>query len=317
MNIKTIFYTLKKIKAFIVENQELKKYKLTNNIYSNIDFKKNKKIKKILIFLNNSYYAHLGDQLFFEPLLNMLNKNYDVVISPTKVMQNYFIELGYSVDLEPNFENYDLIITRTDFYSMLKNLDNVLFLKTTDLKKKVCRMFLEEVSLFLNIKDIGLYSDKPQKLLFSEENSFEINKKDKYIIFSNYIDSGSLFTSKKNFQQLEEVCIKRAQEFGYKVIHLGSQKDKENDKKEYGFVDIDLRGKTSILDIFKIISNEKIIEYIGFDGFIMHLFFIYEKQMHVKVRNKLTKKRMDDIVKFVNPPFEMIDYKNKINYIGD
>lgn len=304
MNIKILTYTLKKINAFLLEKRELKKYKITNNLYfkGRLD---NKKIKKVLIYLNDSYYAHLGDQLFFEPLLKTLKNSYDVVISPTRPMEEYFKNLNYNVKREIDFKNYDLIITRTDFYPLLKNIENTIFLKTRDLNKKICKLFIDEVLNFLNCKiDCVNIKNKPSILKEEENNKLILEEGFKYIIFSNYIDSGSIFTFNKSYKELEKFCKKRANQLGYKVIHVGSKKDKENDRNIYPFVDLDLRGETSVLDLFKIINKKNIVEYIGFDGFIMHLFFIYEKKVFVKVRNKLTKKRMEDIIKYVNPPFE-------------
>lgn len=313
MNIKTLVYTLKKIGAFFLEKQKLEKYKITNNLYFKGNLK-NKKIKKILIYLNDSYYAHLGDQLFFEPLLNTLKNSYDVVISPTRAMEEYFKNLNYNVKREIDFKNYDLIITRTDFYPLIKNIENVIFLKTRDLNKKICKLLTDEVLEFLNceIEDENI-KDKPSILKDDINKNLTLDENSKYIIFSNYIDSGSIFTFNKFYEEVEQFCEKRAKKLGYKVIHVGSKKDKENDNNIYSFIDLDLRGKTSVTDLFKIINKKNIIEYVGFDGFIMHLFFIYEKKVFVKVRNKLTKKRMEDIVKYVNPPFE--SDKEDITYI--
>ena len=45
----------------------------------------------------------------------------------------------------------------------------------------------------------------------------------------------------------------------------------------------------------------------------MHLFFINFKKTNICIRNKLTQKREEEIIKYVNPPF--INSNIEINYI--
>ncbi len=309
-----ILYFIKKMYSQLLETLEMRKYKISQNIFYKTNYPK--KINKILFFLDNSYYAHLGDQFFFEPLMNNLNNsNFTIEVSPTKVMESYFLELGYTVNRTPNFKDYDLIITRSDFYNILKKVDNVLYFQTTNLKEKLCDTMIKQVYEVLKIDLNSEYTNKPRSIS-SKENKYNkiLDPKRKYVIYSNYIDSGGFLNNNKNFEELETICkIKRKE--GFKIIHIGSEKNLREDDKKYDYIDYDFRGKTSVLDLFYLISNEKVEEYLGFDGFLMHLFFITDKKVNVCIRNKLTQSRKEKIIKYVNPPFEG-RLSNKIRYVG-
>ena len=100
-------YFLKKIQLFLLEKINLNQYKVNKNIY----FKgERREIKNILIYLNNNLLAHLGDQLFFEPLLRALkNKGIKVSISPTETMKKYFEILKYQIIEKPILQDYEVI----------------------------------------------------------------------------------------------------------------------------------------------------------------------------------------------------------------
>lgn len=112
---------------------------------------------------------------------------------------------------------------------------------------------------------------------------------------------------------MEDFCLSKSKELNFKIIHIGSLKDKEMDSKKYHFVTLDLRGKTTVTDLFNLVGRENVKAYIGFDGFIMHLFFINFKKTYVKIRGKINKKSKEEILKYVNPPFK--NKKIEIEYI--
>lgn len=301
---KKIVYFLLKLQSYFFEKYKLNKYKISDNGY----FIKNneKKIDKILIYLDNKYLAHIGDQIFFEPLMQILKKNnLNVNISVTKPLESYFLNLGYQVDRVPNFERYDLIISRSDFFYELHKKGNIFLIKTTCLKERVCNVILNETINFLKIEQSNEIEISKYMNINSKNNYINKIKNDiksKYVIFSNYIDSGSMFSNKKNNKKLEDFIKKYSKKSNIKIIHVGTENDMLNDNKKYDFVNIDLRGKTDIEDLFFLISLKNVEEYIGMDNFIMHLFFIYNKKTNICIRTKGSKKRKENIIKYVNPP---------------
>ncbi|HEX8462170.1 MAG TPA: hypothetical protein VF623_12100, partial [Segetibacter sp.] len=148
----------------------------------------------------------------------------------------------------------------------------------------------------------------------SPKNSFEscLNPQLKYIVYNNYLISGSFRVNDDKFERLEEFLKEfLSQKPHYKIIHTGSKKDKEKDKRVYDFVSEDLRGKTTVTDLFDLCSLQNVEHYIGFDGFLMHLFFLQEKKAYVMSRGRWSKNERFFLENYIDPPFE-VDSVNKI-----
>ncbi|MDY2801780.1 MAG: hypothetical protein SOV59_11025 [Fusobacterium mortiferum] len=312
-----LIYLFLKLRLILFANFRLKKYKIGRNSF--FLGEKKEKYNTILIYLNNRYLAHMGDQIFFEPLMQILKeKEIDFEICITEPLKDYFKSLNYRVIQKPNWNNYDLIISRSDFYYELRNKKNIFLIKTLNLEERICKTVCKEVINFLklDIKNIdkSISKIKIANIIKNKYIIDIINDKDnEYIVFSNYIDSGSMFSNKKNFERLEEFCKKYKKNKKVKVLHIGTKKDKINDSKIYEYVDIDLRGKTTITELMWLISNNNIKTYIGMDNFVMHIFYIYFKGVNVCIRSKGSKARKEQILNYINPPFEM--KKMDINYI--
>lgn len=298
-------YIFLKLKILFFGKMQLKSKKISSNLY----FVKNNERngRRFLIYLNNLYYAHMGDILFFEPLLNFLCKNkIDVDICVSNAMNDYLEKLGYSVKNNIVFEDYDYIITRSDFYYDLKDKGNLLLIQTTNLYDKICYVIINEIAKFFDLPSVEKNMKISKFTNFNVMNNIYISEIEKnanrYVVYSNYIDSGAIFSNSRNFKLLRLKCIELKKK-GYKIIHVGTSKDRQKDKKEYSFVDIDLRGKTTVEELFYLVKLDNICEYVGMDNFVMHLFFIYNKKVNLCIRTKGSVKRRREVEKFVNPPY--------------
>lgn len=259
---------------------------------------------KILLYFPLAEYMHLGDHLFFEPLAKILREQgYNVYISPSKSMEFYFERLGYKIYKEACLDNFDLIISRTEFFKILKNEKNILLYEyiNTSLKEKICIDIIKKVFLILD-KNIENVNGKPTNLIV-KKSSIKLDENKKYILFNNYLDSGRWITGKKYIDKIEKQG-KELKKQGYELIHLGTKKDLEKDNRYYEYINIDLRGKTSVEDLFYLSSLENVKGNLGFDGFLMHLFFLNKKTNYICLRNKITSKRKMITKQYLNPPFE-------------
>jgi len=306
-------YIIKKIKNKI-EIKQLRKYVFEDNLYLQNIPENKQYIKKILLYFPDYQMMHLGDHLFFEPLANNLKEaGYELYIEPAKVMEFYFLELGYKLSkLEEN--TYDLVISRIEFYPILKNSSlPILYIEIANIKiqQPLCVDIIVKTNKVLEIEKKTI-KDTPKLLNASSRISDELlvikNSNDNYIVFNNYIDSGSFRVFSKHFQKIKNFTEVLKRETGYKVIHTGSKNDKDKDKEIYDFVDIDLRGKTSIKDLFELVQFNNILINVSFDAFQMHLFMIKNKKSYILFRGRFTQKASNLFINYFNPPF---------NYNGD
>jgi hypothetical protein len=303
-----------------LQAQKLAKFSFEDNLF--VLNKKQTKIKSILLYLDDEQMMHLGDHLFFEPLAKHLKlSGFELFIHPTKIMEFYFNDLGYEIDFENKLSKYDLIITCSRLYRKIKELKNQILLidtTSTKIKSPICDDMVHKVSRFLGLEK-SLENCIPTFLNSSVNNkkfSF-LKKNEKYIIFNNYIDSGKIRHG-STYQKLLINFIKNLKlNTGFKVIHTGSSQDKVDDYTKYDFVDYDIRGISSIKDIFGICAQKNVIYNVSFDAFQMHLFFILNKKSFILFRGRIFKKNEDFVKKFVNPPFIKPRSDLLIEYIED
>ncbi|WP_457565004.1 hypothetical protein [Caminibacter sp.] len=299
---------------------KLSLYMKTKNRYKNTYFFHNKKqVNKVLFYFPKYELMHLGDHIFFEPVIRELSKiGYDVYVKPVKLMESYFTINNHKLYKDDDFNDIDLIISRVEFFYDLKkylNSKNVILFDTADNKidTPLCLDIIKKTFIHMNI-EFDSIDDRPSVL---KDFSFglDIDDNDKYILFNNYVDSSRFRINKKMLQDMEKKVIELKTLTNVKVIHTGSKNDKIKDKKNYHFVDLDLRGETTVEDIFYLLSKENVIYNVSFDAFQMHVAFLYNKKSFVKFRGRVFKKNADFIINYVNPPFTVKNKNDLIEYI--
>jgi hypothetical protein len=136
------------------------------------------------------------------------------------------------------------------------------------------------------------------------------------VIFSNYLVSGSFRVFKSKHEKLIQYVNEYKLNFpDHQIIHVGTKNDKLNDKENYSIIDIDLRGETNIDELKQIIKLDEVILYIGFDNFIMHLFFILNKDVKILSRGRWTNKSRFFLENFIDPPYDINLYSGDKQYI--
>ncbi len=251
--------------------------------------------------------THLGDRLFFFPLIDLLVKaGYPVRIANgdklTGVLLQKIISFSPAQSNKPS-ETECVIFPAPSFLNFKKIYKKFAVVDFTDtncsrkISEEIVCSFKNKFNLCLNDVTFDVKSNKAadsiQKIIPSEYN---------YYIFSNYVDSGrfrKLFINEKKLVQ-KALQLKRE---GYKIIHVGSVNDIASDQRCYPFVDIDMRGKTNISDIVDIVNSPNVIGALTYDNFIMHLVGMYGKVAYVLFRGRFLKKNRAHHLLYVNNTF--------------
>lgn len=315
----TLKSVIKKVLNYI-NISKIKRFAINDNMYFIGKRSSLGSINKVILYFPYYEFMHYGDHLFFEPLARFLTiKNFNVKVMPIKQMEFYFTNNEYPIATHDDVKKADLIITRTEFYEHIKRLvhENILFINTscTKIHQFLCQDIVDKVANFLSI-DSDNFMAKPSRLRNHPEN-VRLESGYNYLIFNNYIDSGFFRVTKWHYKKINDFARNFAIKEDLKVIHTGTQKEKDNDKKTYDFVDIDLRGKTGLADLFYLSSHDYVKCNISFDGLLMHIFSIYGKKSYILFRGRFTKAARDYHINYVNPPFDPnpLKIKDLIEYI--
>jgi hypothetical protein len=316
------YFSLIKKTFNLLNVAKLKKYGINSNMYFvNREYgKKNNEFKKILLYFPDQEFMHFGDHLFFEPLAKFLKENgFIVKIMPIKAMEFYFINNGYDIGTDNDILDADLLITRVEMYNEAARLKkNTLFIDITSssIKNFLCQDIVNKIADFLSADAKNVYA-KPSKIN-NYQGKIELNRDKEYVTFNNYIDSAFYRVRKKHYKHLSDFCKHFAEINNLSVIHLGTKNDKEKDKNYYDFIDLDLRGKTDVADLFYIASLDNVKFNISFDTFIMHIFFLNNKKSFILFRGRYTSKARNFVKRYILPPFNPepeIKIENILEYI--
>lgn len=261
--------------------------------------------------------THLGDRLFFIPLVSeLIASGFSVTISSKDCVTSALAESICGLALrkcETPSEHDVVIYPAPSFFNFRKNYPEAVLVDFTDtnVASKISDQLISSVSELFRLdlqKNFFRPFEKPKiaKEFLPGDNSIE------YYLFSNYIDSGRF----RKFFIDENKLLAKADKIakqGYKIIHVGSKQDKAKDKKLYPFVDVDLRGQTSIPDIIQMVQSENIVGAITYDNFLMHLVGMYGKTAYVLFRGRFTRKNREHHILHVNNTF--FDQKDKLIYL--
>lgn len=257
------------------------------------------RVKCIFFELDSDEYMHLGDHLFFLPLIkSFIDSGYEVDVRTTKAMHDLFKMLNLNVVEAPKpLEAYDLIISRFELIQRLKNYKSLLLDVSKNLTQPICDQMLAEFGKYFKLKAYI----KPDFMIFYNKDilkKFNLPTDKKLVFFNLYCDASSYLITQAKKNQLINFVKEYANNPNYAVVFVGGKSDKEKDKNLYDFNFIDLRGKTTVIDIFALVGASSVEYYIGFDAFIMHVFSLLNKRSFVVFRGRLTKQQDNMLRKY-------------------
>lgn len=256
-------------------------------------------IRRVLFYFPNPELMHLGDHLFFEPALAYLSHHsIEVSIIPTPAMQSYFSQLGYTT----TWIEADIIVSRYEFYHELTSYDiPKVFFNTSysPHQQFLCDDLTQQLASLCSLPcpSFLIRPQSPPSIL-----SFPWLHKHPLLIVSNSIDSSRFRLRSHDFKLIDQKAYELKKQYNLCVIHVGSDSDKKN-FPPLSCSDYDLRGKTTVNDIFALCALPQTWGGVTFDSFILHLLAMNDKHLFVRCRGRFLKKNAHYIQTYVSPPF--------------
>ncbi len=247
-------------------------------------------------------YIHLGDVLFYLPLIVFLSTNNNIFINVSGLKLIILKRLLLISNIKVNFINHNpsnvIIITSPYLLCNKKNL-NKNFLIGLGLPKVIPDL---PFPIYLSIKFLDKFYSHDysesfnlsyknyifnlRKISFQSNNfSFVHNHDGRGVIFSPFLSSGR-FRDFLGFKRRKLYKIANMlSNLGYTIYLVGSKND--TFLKNHNFVDLRGYDFNTLLDFS---NSSNIIFGLGFDNFWMHYFDLFNKPYYVLFRGRFTKK---------------------------
>jgi hypothetical protein len=233
------------------------------------------------------------------PVLINLQKNGINISTNDPILRELYKNVcGEKIDSVSSRNDYQVIL-KPAYKDLVNSKIKQLYIDFTDTSAKY------KISKQLNLQLAQYFGVKHKNINLINYCNKNSSNENKIVIFSNYIDSGSFRKYFIDSKKLDKKCIEFKKN-GYKIYHVGTKADKNSDKKKYDFVDIDLRGKTSLKEITGYFRDNNDLVVIGYDNFMMHLGLIFNKRVFTLFRGRFLKANHKHHVNYVNCNFGRI-----------
>ncbi|WP_024304073.1 hypothetical protein [Pseudogulbenkiania sp. MAI-1] len=293
----------------------LPRYRLATGIYGTIPAQWN----SIGLDLADPAYIHLGDQLFYEPMVRaLLASGKDVCFAPIPAMRGYFGGLGYPLSEPEEARACDVVITPVwalPQHPAETRYRNRLYVHAADsrIDAPIAQYLAQTLTSLLGLPiptddfEPHYWPNPSSPIMLDDDCS--------YVLFNNYVDSSRLRIGQAEQQALLDELAKLKAQHNVCVLHVGSNRDKAGDLRDYGsLVDRDLRGQTTIETLFHLALHPSVRAVVSFDNFIMHLGLLARKACHIRLRRHQPVMRRY-LECFVNPPFPSEEARALLHYL--
>ena len=249
--------------------------------------------------------THLGDRLFFLPLLMALAESRrGVCLSYKDRWTNPLIVnlLGFAPLPVGEAGSKDLVVfPKPSYVNFRGRYRDAVLVDFTDcsVAQKISQQLVESIA---RVCKLDLRMAKSLPLLLDVEPDPLLPSDGQYVLFSNYISSGRFRKYFVDESRLLDEC-RRLKQDGLRIVHVGSAEDLEGDTEKYPFVDIDLRGKIDIDRLVKLVRCPQVVGAVTYDNFLMHLMGLHHKRASVLFRGRFSKANYNHHMRYINNTF--------------
>ena len=227
---------------------------------------------------SNGRHVHIGDHLFLEPTMRACrDRGVPVVVAPIAPMRDYFLEAGYRVASPAEIRHQALRVTSVYMYDDVprpERHERFLYLNTIDhhITGKVAEQLAEHT-----VRAACLDPESPPisgRPYLVEPGSTPLDAlspdRRPWWVFNDAVDSGWFRVLPSDRKLLSDVAAEKRRR-GFRIVRVGSAADLEKRPRTTGIEDLDLRGRTSIMDLFRLLRSPLVVGTISFDTVVAHM----------------------------------------------
>jgi hypothetical protein len=228
-----------------------------------------------------------------------------VVVVPGPAMRDYFGDAGYEVVSPDVALAQELRVTSAWMFDSMPRHERrtrMLYLNMIDhrIRRPVAEHMAEEVLRAARLEPGDAPIDGRPHLVAPGPTALD-GLDGRWLLFNDTVDSGWFRVNRWDRRVLAEVAAERRRA-GFRIARVGTEAERLARPGSAGVEDIDLRGRTSIMDLFRLLRSPRVEGTISFDHVVAHMGMACGKPALVKVR-RCSRGHAEFMKRFLIPPY--------------
>jgi hypothetical protein len=255
---------------------------------------------------SNARHVRLGDHLFLEPVMRACRlRGVEVVVAPGAAMREYFRNAGYRVVSPEEVLRQELRVAPVWMYDTMPRQDRrtrFLYLNTIDhrIRRPVSEHLAEHVVLAAKLDLDAVPIDGRPYLVPPGPTPLD-DTVGKWLLFNDTVGSGWFRVTSSDRSALHDIAAEQRRA-GFLIARIGTQAERAARPAPLGVEELDLRGRTSVMDLFRLLRSPKVAGTISFDHVVAHMGMACGKSAFVKVRRG-SRRHVDFMKRYLIPPY--------------
>ena len=254
-------------------------------------------------------HVHLGDHLFLEPAMRACrDRGARVVVAPHPAMREYLREAGYTVVDRSVARQQELRVSSVwmyDDFPSRERRSRVVYLNTIDhhIDAPIAEHLAAHLLRAAGLERERVAIDGRPYLVAPGPSPLDAIPDDggRWLVFNDAVDSGWFRVTSSDRAALAAVAAAKRRE-GFRIVRVGSAADLAKRPEPIGAEDLDLRGRTSVVELFRLLGSPRVAGTISFDTLVAHMGIAYDKPAIIRLR-RFSKRHARFLQQYLIPPF--------------
>jgi hypothetical protein len=279
-------YLLEKVRMYARNYTLMRRHAVAGGVF---DFANLRQPPRSIGFdISNALHVHLGDHLFLEPAMRACRElGVDVVVAPGAAMREYFLDAGHAVVAPDVALRQELRVTSVWMYDSMpasERRSRFLYVNMIDhaIRRPVAEHMADQIVRAARLNPGAATIDGRPHLVASAPSLLD-DEAGRWLLFNDTVDSGWFRVTRWDRRVLAEVAAEQRQS-GYRIARVGTEAERLARPEALGIEDLDLRGQTSIMELFRMLRSPKVGGTVSFDHVLAHMGVACGKPAIVKVR---------------------------------
>ena len=299
-------YLLDKVVMYYRNHTLMRRHEVAGGVFdfANLD----RAPRSIGFDISNALHVHLGDHLFLEPTMRACrDRGVDVVVAPGPAMREYFRDAGFAVVTPDVALRQELRVTSVWMYDTMPSAERrtrFLYLNMIDhnIQRPVAEHMADHVMRAAHLDPGAAPIDGRPHLVAPGPTALD-DADGRWLLFNDTVDSGWFRVTRWDRAALADVAAEQRRA-GYRIARVGTEAERIARPERLGIEDLDLRGQTSVMDLFRLLRSPKVVGTVSFDHVVAHMGMACDKPAIVKVR-RCSRRHGDFMKRYLIPPFSV------------